>query len=594
MLLRRYKMKKIDSSPIVHERFLIPLLHVLKDEDNTFFFQKTLTLMNLVDIDSFANDHTVYVLLKAAKITSESKLNGITNERLIYSDICLNVNNNYLQSVENILSPILLYNTEEELSDEEAALIKKTVLKIVETATILTEIKEVSTILDNITSGNYYDYDSAIDKLRPKITKMKDELDAINDISKRNIVHTSETSFMNAMEEAYNEVTRPTSYLQTGLKYLNEMLHKDGKGFGPKLYIFVALVNSFKTALLMYITKWIKIYNDGKFDDIIKNRKLKPTVVMLQLENEFVEDFDRYYTMFNKKRMVDESIIKVLENCVHSIVDGEIDLTIIHGKPGEYGVRDIINMDKILEIQGYYPIAWCIDYLRLLKDDRNEKDFRLRLGNIAQDLRGAAAVTLKKPIITVHHTNRDADVLIENAKSLGQTNYTKKLGPHVISESKLIEHYADFVAYIAIETPATSTDKYLGFKRGKIRYEASDRNFFVHPLHNGIILNDDVNLPITLSKDSVDSLTENDWFQNVNKSEIKSNNRVNKELNDKIISNNDQINNEPFYSERINIDDSSYYYSYGTETFQSNKIFTDEDIEYIDNEDCCIEYISED
>lgn len=488
------------KSPIVHERFLVTLIPVILNTENSFLLTKTAEFIENLNMNIYKNDITVYSLLIALRIITNMRLSGTDNTDLMYTSIKANLPDDYSHVLNDMVYPLLISGGEDE-DDEEVLHIQSLLLTAIKYQKILNSSSDVIDKLSKIEAGHNLNLQDTVSEYKDIIYSLHNDFEQLRSETGYDIIHTDSPKFKQSLREAYDESQSPSVNLETGIKMLNRMLSKEG-GFLPKLYVFIARVNSFKTALLMYISMWIKKYNGHKFAKIIEEGK-KPTVIFFSLENYLSENIIRYFSMFTKgKRLNDVKTFKTAEKIWEGIMNdnSEITMTLIHMDKDRLKPSDIERVCAELQSNNYVPIAIAIDYLRLMADDDGEPDLRVRLGDITQALHRLTQ-KLHLPIITAHHTNRDADLRIEQEQEKGRMNLVKKLGPGYISESKLIDNYADFTAYIGIERSPYTQKKYLTIKRDKCRYEKSDDVFeyFAHELIGGFILTDDYNLPQTLS-----------------------------------------------------------------------------------------------
>ena len=165
-------------------------------------------------------------------------------------------------------------------------------------------------------------------------------------------------------------------------------------------------------------------------------------------------------------------------------------------------VQDIDNTIESLNEEGYEVICTIIDYLEMIAPAQEDagKDIRLQYKNIAESLLNLAK-NRSIPVITAHQLNRAGGALLANSKMQGKSNVLADMTNEYIGESYAIEKAMSYSAFIDIEE--RDGKKYLVYKRNKTRYSRFGKEYFVHEIRDGIILEDDLELDHPLSLDKI-------------------------------------------------------------------------------------------
>ena len=336
------------------------------------------------------------------------------------------------------------------------------------------------------------------------------------------IVHTGDPTFLDILYDTYEAIRNPASALQTGWQALNSALGPRGGFQNKNLYCFHANTNSFKSAMLLHISRMIKEYNASRVIDEFKRTGKIPTILHISMENDNDEDNERLYKTVVKKDIgkctsreeLNQSWEHNFGNS-NSEEENPIDISFLHVDARSLSVDEIDVIIENLEEEGYRVIACVVDYLGLIKPRMEDmgKDNRLQLKNIADDLLSLAK-NRDIPVITAHQINRSGGAVLTNLKNQGGVNAISQMTNVFIGESYGIEQAVSWSAFIDIEIHGE--DRWLMFKRNKSRYKNKfGTETFVMKIRDGIIIDDDIYLSTPLSLPKIpDGIGTDDANQN--------------------------------------------------------------------------------
>ena len=483
--------------PIINERFLTQFIKVLSSSHD--FTRKSLNnfykLISSIDKEFYKKDVNTHAMILTIEVLILARLEGENDTETFLSRVQIEVSDTYLDVKENIIYPTII--SSEDVADKDIRFIERTIETYIKYNTVLSKKDEILDTVTDISSGNINNLPEAITSLRTLISNLNDEF-KITDVNtdRYTMAHTIQEEFIeDILKETFDYYTSPKLVLKTGLKRFNEMLSRQGGFLGGKFYMFHADTNTFKSALLLYIAKWIQKYNSHVFlEDFLHNKK-RPTILYISLENAYREDASRYfsaYTQTNISSYSDFSDIKSMWTKNYNITNSIIDITLLHAEDNTFGIKDLKNAIVQLEDEGYVVITVLLDSFDLLAplDEDKFNDERIQLTKNGK----AIQKFIKErpfPLISVHQMNREGNKSTTEKREKGAINIGKALGRQYISGAYDIERRVSFSAYLYIETSPYDNKEYLEISRGKMRYEKTDIDFFAHELKNGFYIEDD-------------------------------------------------------------------------------------------------------
>lgn len=509
-MIKKFKKNLLKIPAVVNSRFLLALLKVVVNADlGSSKLTMIGTLLKMINTAMYSKDPEIYSILKAIEISINCKLDSVKDNHLILSVIETSISNtDNSEIISGLIEPIIVGNVKPQ--EPEIAY----VLNIVSTYSkvgFLLEYKD--TIIDKfnkIESGSMGGIDHIVGDFEKEVAELHVKLHktlSSDGLSASDSVSISDPEFFKKyFKKVYKLSKRKTRVLKTGIKRFNEMLSDEGGFLTGKMYVINAPTNSFKTGLLLYIAKWIQLYNSDSYIEKYNATGKRPTVLVVSLENTWDENTERLFSMYSSTNMNEVSNVEAAENLWKSNVyktNSIIDICMIYGKAGRFSPSDLQYRIDEIEAQGGQVIATIIDYMKIMRDDLANTEPRLKLISIATDLHEMVALKPEMVLITAHHTNRSGDVALTDIEERGGVDKVKSLGRHHLTEAHGVEDAIDFSMYIAPEKSIYTGESYLTVKKGKCRYKRTDTEYFAHHLKNKFYLTDDLHLDKSLSIDSI-------------------------------------------------------------------------------------------
>jgi len=520
--------KKFFRSHLVSERFLLLIIKVLASDIGISRFELTniKRFLEIIDRDYYSVSPNIIGLILVCDLLVSIRSKSNTGPNV--DSLVFKINNMlvepYDQVRDNLIIPQILMS-KDEVPEADLEFVSLTIDRNLKYDYILSSKNDLVDLANSIDSCSFTDFPEQLDKFRELLTDMINYFRATDSSDRvKQVVHTSDDSFIDMLMETYKTIMSPSTALQTGWQALNIALGPRRGFVNKNAYIFHANTNSFKSALLLHIARMLKTYNVAKLMEIWKSTGRTPTILFIELENDFDEDTERLFKIVVKKDIDKVGSKEELEKIWNSefnthmketedgydIKHPPIDISFVHADAMGITVEGIDALIDTVQEEGFQVVACIIDYLGLIGPRRSDinRDTRIQLAHIANDLLSLAK-NRDIPVITAHQINRSGGAVLTNYKTQGGMNAVANLTNEFIGEAYAIEQAVSWSAFIDIEDH--DSQKYLTFKLNKSRKRRSEDDMFVMPIHDGIIIDDDIysDTPNSFDKIPNESVTNN-------------------------------------------------------------------------------------
>ena len=505
---KRRKPNKKYRSHLVSERFLLMIIKVLASDItvNRRSLANIKRFLTIIDRDYYCRSENIEAMLLVCDLLVSIRTknpHGVSLESLTYK-----VENLLVEPYDKVRDQLIIPQinvAKDELPEDDLEYITNSLDQNLKFSYILDVKDNLIELTNDIETSSYTDFPNLLNQYRDLITGIMNFFRRTDSSSMTNeIVHTGDPTFLDILYDTYEAIRNPASALQTGWQALNSALGPRGGFQNKNLYCLHANTNSFKSAMLLHISRMIKEYNASRVIDEFKRTGKIPTILHISMENDNDEDNERLYKTVVKKDLGKctsrEELNQSWEhNFGNSDEENPIDISFLHVDARSLSVDEIDIIIENLEEEGYRVIACVVDYLGLIKPRLEDmgKDNRLQLKNIADDLLSLAK-NRDIPVITAHQINRSGGAVLTNLKNQGGVNAISQMTNEFIGESYGIEQAVSWSAFIDIEIHGE--DRWLMFKRNKSRYKNKfGTETFVMKIRDGIIIDDDIYLSTPLS-----------------------------------------------------------------------------------------------
>lgn len=509
-MIKKFKKQLLKIPAVVNSRFLLSLLKVvIHGEVNSSKLTMIGTLLKMINTSTYNKDPEIFSILKAIEIAINCKLDDVKDNHLIVSVITASISNaDNVEIISGLIEPIVVGSFK--LQESEIAYVLNIVSTYSKVGFLLEYKDSIVDKFNSIESGSINGINTIVNDFEKEIADLHVKLHktlSSDAISATDTVSISDPEFFKKyFNKVYKLSKRKTKVLKMGIQKFNSFLSDDGGILTGKMYVVNAPINSFKTGLLLYMAKWIQLYNSDQYVEKFKVTGKRPTVVVVSLENSWDENTERLFSMYSSTNLSEVKNLEDAENIWKSNVyktDSIIDICMVYGKAYRFSPSDLEYRIDEIEAGGAQVIAVVIDYMRVMRDDLANTDPRLRIISISTALHELAVMRPDMAVISAHHINRDGDVILTDIENRGGVDKVKSLGRQHLVEAHAVEEPIDFSFYIVPETSIYSGETFLTFKKGKCRYKRTQVEYFAHELKNRFYLTDDINLDKSLSIDSI-------------------------------------------------------------------------------------------
>lgn len=518
---KRRKSTKKFRTHLVSSRFLLILIKVLASDIlvNRRVLKNIKRFLTIIDRDYYSADQSVEAMLLACDLLLATRLNNTSSgpnvENVVYK-LLTTLQEPFDKIRDNLIIPQIKIS-KDYLPEEDLEYISETLDQNLKYDYILRAKEELVDVSNDISNCNYNDFPAFMTKFRDLVTDIMNFFRGTDSSSKVNeIVHTTDSDFLNFLKDTFDTIKNPSSALQTGWQALNSALGPRGGFQNKSLYVFYANTNSFKSALLLHIARMTAAYNTARLMEDYKRTGKVPTILFVELENDDNEDYERLYKTVVHRDMdkcTSESELlsswkranNIDSNEDNSVISPEkpIDISFLHLDSRAISVDGLDTTIELIEEEGYKVVEVIVDYIALIAPRKEDatKDKRLQLQNISEDLLSLAK-RRDIPVITAHQLNRSGGAVLTNLKMQGGSMAVSQMTTEYIGESYGIEQTVSWSAFIDLEIK--NDKRYFTFKRQKSRYKNKyGCDQFCMEIHDGIILDDDIFLDHPLSMDTI-------------------------------------------------------------------------------------------
>lgn len=458
-------------------------------------------LMDALDFKAYAYSPDLVARLKVIKYVTEARTTyNMTDPNVIRTYIT----NSYPDGAELLdsVEPLIM----DTLTFSECTAITNIISERLQCMYIYQHKDEIIEALNKFGRGGWVSYSETVENIREKLQMLLTALSAssVNRTSVIRRLNMASDNFYDQVDEIVRKAKMPTAMLQTGIRALNGILSPAFQA--NRLYLILGLTGRFKSGTLLNIADQITKYNphikpveDG----------MRKTILFITNENSIEETFARLVDMYTDRdadivRMSTEEVVGIMRErggYRFSANDG-ITIEFRYFQNMEMSTADLYTIINEMADEGYKVIGVVLDYIARVRSISGETEERLRLANVAKELK-ACATFFSIPIITAQQVNREGNGIIDAAMRDNKADLAKFLGTTAVAESYGLIYEADWVALVNLERRRSDNRWFLTFNRLKIRGKQDPFavTYFNHPFvdEKRIRLQPDVNLPQSIS-----------------------------------------------------------------------------------------------
>ena len=507
----RVKKRNAIQNGKIKIKFDVPLLNsLIKYSRCEYVSQSSLSqlrkFIKFIDIEAYEYEEAIYPRLKTLDILTKAiSDDGIRDESLIRSYL----SENYVDGI-NVIDQVGF--DKNQLSSTECDYITNAIRLRVQTIAINVKKTKLLDTLEKLDASTFNPaYAELVDDVRRQMTELISELQMTD--SEQGLLKEFAFSMPDAaslIDRIVKKAKRPASILQTGIRQLNSIL---SPGFqSGRMYCFLGGSGKFKSGTLLNIAEQIRRFNP---QIPAYENGLRKCILFITLENSIEETVERIYDMYcetngNMRDDNTQTVIDALRNNgdYNFTSSSGIDIYMRYAGNLEINTAEIHVYIKELNEKGYMPICVILDYIKRIDSVHNSNgDERVRMSFVAKELKTIAQY-YEIPMITAMQLNREGNSIIDAAMRESKQDVARFVGSSSIGNAWDIIEDSDWVCLINPEIQMSTGNKYLTFKRLKIRgkSELSETgsnpiDYFNHPfeIDRVISLQTDVDKDQTVS-----------------------------------------------------------------------------------------------
>lgn len=502
------------------------------------------TLLEAIDLDFYENKPNLLARIEFLKKALESMIDeGIFDLDLISE----NLTDSYYADI--IVEEIIPFLEDENnvITDATIQFLRKYISERLRFAYLFSLKDEFREALEELDSGEYETLKEINDKIIGSAEKLcyysrkfkNKEEDSMD-------FDLSDYSYNTIGRELFDSLKEPSSILETGIQYLNNMTN--GGLESGRTYLLLGPTKGFKSGLLLSTAYWVQQYNKNRIR--LKNKNRRPAVLYITQENTMKETLARLYGISvdgtDIRNLPTEEIIENMKRRGNLNLEdpNSIDLVLKYRRPKSITTNDIFSIIEEIEESGREVICLVHDYVKKILPTFKTKETRIDLGNIVMEFSDIAK-TKDIPVVIAYQLNREAIKTIETMIASGKTDIARQLGSSNVGESWGMVEEADMTIIINREYSESQKQTFLSFKLCHSRVKEPEIKYFAHPFEkeNTMRLIPDINLEEPLSRVSIAFDEIQDTADSMSK--IKRNKRHNRrnheEEDDNVISSLDDL-----------------------------------------------------
>lgn len=446
------------------------------------------------------------------------------------------------------------------MSNDELNWINQTISEALKYAFIYNDIDRMIDICTRFKAADYRSRGAIVQEFEMLIQEIQSKFRRSRVENVSEMTFTLKDGIMDeVVKDIHEQLSNPCNKLLTGMQGINEML---GGGFeSTRVYMLLGATGIGKSVTLLNLAYQIKKYN--------KNYKPKdpskiPVIVYMTMENTVRETVERLFNLTvgpntDMTKYKPEEVINLLrtEGELYLTDESPIDIIIKYVPDKSVDTGYLYTMTEDLEDEGYEVICLIQDHIKRIRSCYPSSDIRLELGSIVNEFKVFASIK-DIPVITNSHLNRDAAKTIEEGSRANKADLTRMLGRSNIGESMLMLDNLD-CAFIINTAYDAQANKYMVFKRIKMRYKATHRDYINQPFVSGndIKLVEDFYSAVPVFKDSLQASVEESNLYNNGLSNNKSKYQNNIKNIDEVLDNTSEDDNI-FTASRYNMQESRF------------------------------------
>lgn len=293
---------------------------------------------------------------------------------------------------------------------------------------------EITNAFESLQIGDFESISEINDRIEKSCGEMLADLrKAKADDMDGNDFDLTDELFDPTIESIVVDLSRPSNYIKTGVKYLNEM-YVGGYEAG-RVYMYLGPSGGGKSVILLHSTLWGREHNQNIQ---LRDDTKQPCIIYLSMENSIKETVERMFNhYFNDdiRNYDPKTVAQMLKYKAGLSLDSNgVNIKIMYRPNKSISTEDLYTIIDEVEEEGYECIMLVLDYVKRIRPASPTKDIRLDLAAVVDELT-VLAKTKNIPVVTATQMNRDAIKTIEDGIESGKQDIGKRLGASNVGES---------------------------------------------------------------------------------------------------------------------------------------------------------------
>lgn len=391
------------------------------------------------------------------------------------------------------------------LSREDIQWVNQSTAEMLKYNFMYSEIDTIRALCNEFSQTNMGHRGDIIPRFEQEVDRIKNEFRKLKADDDNEAMFSLRTERFDTMvTDTFNKIKSPSRKLYCGMQGVNQLTGGFESG---RVYMLFGTSGVGKSVTLLNLIYQMRQYNRNyKPKDPTKT----PCIILLTMENTMTETITRLFDMISGTNIPMDQYNNIDEVMDILINKGQLALTddnpidiVVKYKPNRSVATDYLySLYDELEDSGYEPICLVQDHVKRIRSIDTEKDLRLELGNVVNELKVFASLK-DIPVISNSHLNRDGASVIENGTHTSKADITRMLGRASIGESLLMIDNLDMGIVINKEWDRDN-NMYMVFSVIKKRVK-NIRDYIAQPFVQGseIRLVEDVGMPVPAFRESL-------------------------------------------------------------------------------------------
>lgn len=246
--------------------------------------------------------------------------------------------------------------------------------------------QEITDQMERLQIGNFESLADINSEVKESIGNLlADMRKAESDDMSQNMFDLTDDIFESVISDVVTDLQRPSNYLKTGIKYLNQMYN--GGYEAGRVYMYIGPSGGFKSGILLSSMRWMREYNK---DIEVRDPNKKPCVIYITQENSMKETIERLFNLCvgpeDIRNYTPQQVMQLLRSKGGLDLDtNPVQLKMFYFPNKSISTDDLYGIIDEVEEEGLEVVGLVHDYIKRIRPANPTKDLRIDLGNIVDE-----------------------------------------------------------------------------------------------------------------------------------------------------------------------------------------------------------------